>query len=374
MEPSLNGIEVVTLKHARTVTLADVARVAGVAKSTASYAFSDPDRLAPQTTARVLAAAVQLGYQGPSALGRALASGRTHVIAVVTKALMLAPEEDPFALQVIDGLSRELHECGYGVLLLPPIVDDQAARLHAAAIYDAAVSVRRLTNLQQTDAVLLARGVPWLKLDSGSDDYRAVLGEEDSATADLLRHLTGLGHTRIAAIALPFEGGEIEAQRFEGAQVRDLLDNLPALVPAHVPRMRMRGFVGAGVVPTQVEMCATTTYEAGHAAGLELLSQPAGVRPTAIVCQADVYAWGVCAAATELGLRVPEDVSVTGFDGLTGGVFDELDLTSVYQDGVLKGRLVARWMVARVERDDDPPPHVMPLSVRYGRSTGPVPA
>jgi len=64
------------LKHPRAVTLADVARAAGVAKSTASYAFSDPDRLAPQTTERVLAAAAQLGYQGPSALGRALASGR----------------------------------------------------------------------------------------------------------------------------------------------------------------------------------------------------------------------------------------------------------------------------------------------------------
>lgn len=361
------------MKHPRAVTLADVARAAGVAKSTASYAFSDPDRLAPQTTARVLAAAAQLGYQGPSALGRALASGRTHVIAVVTKALMLAPEEDPFALQIIDGLSRELHELGYGVLLLPPVVDEQAARLHAAAIYDATVSVRRLSHLAETDEILEARGVPWLKLDSGSDEYRAVSAQEDDATAVLLRHLASLGHKRIVAVALPFEGGDVASRLFEGPEVRELLDTLPERVPAHVPRARMRGFAGAGVVPTKVAVCAATTYEAGHAAGLQLLQGPDDERPTAVVCQADVYAWGVVDAARELGLRVPEDVSVTGFDGLTGGVFDTLELTTVVQDGVLKGRLVARWIVERLDRGDDPPPNVMPLTVRYGKTSGLAP-
>lgn len=362
------------MKQARTVTLADVARAAGVAKSTASYAFSDPGRLSEPTTARILAAAAQLGYQGPSALGRALASGRTHVVAVVTKALMLAPdEEDPFALQLIDGLSRELHEQGYGVLLLPPVVDEQAARLHAGAIYDGVVSVRRLTHLAETDAVLRSRQVPWVKLDAGSDDYRAVLGQEDSATADLLRHLASLGHTRIAAVTLPFEGGEGEGKSFVGDAVRELLDALPERVPAHVPRSRLRGFVGAGVVPSRVAMCPVTTFEAGRTAGFELLSLPPQERPTAIVCQADVYAWGVADAAAQLGLRIPEDVSVTGFDGLTGGVFDRLNLTSVYQDGVLKGRLVARWLVERIVRGEDPPPHAMPLTLRLGSTTGPVP-
>ncbi|MFO7244374.1 MAG: LacI family DNA-binding transcriptional regulator [Actinomycetes bacterium] len=362
------------MKHPRAVTLADVARAAGVAKSTASYAFSDPDRLAPQTTERVLAAAAQLGYQGPSALGRALASGRTHVVAVVTKALMLAPEEDPFALQIIDGLSRELHELGYGVLLLPPVVDEQAARLHAAAIYDGCVSVRRLSHLAETDEVLESRGVPWLKLDSGSDEYRAVSGQEDDATAVLLRHLVSLGHKRIVAVALSFENDGDEPQLFEGPQVRELLDTLPQRVSAHVPRARLRGFVGAGVIPQKVAVASATTYEAGKAAGLQLLAGPDDERPTAVVCQADVYAWGVIDAARELGLRVPEDVSVTGFDGLTGGVFDQLELTTVVQDGVLKGRLVARWMVECIERGDDPPPNVMPLTVRYGKTSGLAPA
>lgn len=362
------------MKHHRTVTLADVAREAGVAKSTASYAFSDPERLAPPTTEKILAAAQRLGYQGPSALGRALASGKTHVIAVVTKALLLAPEEDPFALQIIDGLSREIHELGYGVLMLPPVTDPQARRLHEAAMYDAAVSVRRLTHLEETDALLEARGVPFLRLDSGSDEYRAITGQDDRAIAEVIEHLVSLGHKRIATVALPFDGGTPAPHLYVGAEIPELLSTLDARIRPYVPRARLAGFLIAGVTPTHIAVGDSTTYEAGHAAGLRVLDVPASERPTAIVCQADVYAWGVVEAANELGLRVPEDVSVTGFDGLTVGVFDDLGLTTVFQDGVLKGRLVARWIIETAEREgEERPPTAMPLSVRLGKTTGPAP-
>lgn len=259
--------------------------------------------------------------------------------------------------------------------MLPPITDEQAARLHAAAMYDAAVSVRRLTHLAETDAVLEARGVPWLRLDSGSDEYRAITGQDDDAIADILRHLMSLGHRRIATVSLPFDGGSPAPHLYEGEDVPALLNVLPERIRPFVPRARLRGFVGAGVVPTKIAVADSTTYEAGHAAGLRLLDVAPEERPTAVVCQADVYAWGVITAAQELGLRVPEDLSVTGFDGLTGGVFDDLELTTVFQDGVLKGRLVARWIIECAERGgDEPPPTLMPLTVRLGKTTGPAKA
>ncbi len=97
------------------------------------------------------------------------------------------------------------------------------------------------------------------------------------------------------------------------------------------------------------------------------------VRPTAIVCQADVYAWGVWGAANDLGFRVPEDVSIAGFDGLTEGVFAELDLTTVVQDGTENGRLVARWITLACTGPDAPPPFDLPLTFRWGSSAGPAP-
>ena len=358
----------------RPVTLADVAKAAGVAKSTASYAFSDPSRLSAETTARVQRAAQELGYAGPSALGRALASGRTKVVAVVTRALLEAPDTDPFALQVIDGLSRELAHLGYGVLLLPPVTDDATHRLHEGAIYDAAITVRRIDGIPETDAMLAQRGVPWVRLDGVPDEEKAVAMDAVNPSLRILRALQDWGHTRIATVMLRPTLEDSELRILDGAQSRALIDGLPNSVAQHVPRARIEAFARAGIAPSHIAMCPIVTREHAYEAGKEILSLPSGERPTAIVCQADVFAWGVWDAAKDLGLRVPEDVSITGFDGLTGGVFDELDLTGVVQDGAVKGRLVARWVTLAAEGPDAPRPFEMPLSVKWGSSAGPAPA
>lgn len=358
----------------RPVTLADVAREAGVAKSTASYAFSDPSRLAPDTTRRVLEAAERLGYSGPSALGRALASGHTSVVAVVTRALLEAPDTDPYALQVIDGLSRELASLGYGVLLLPPITDEATRKLHRTAIYDAAVTVRRIDGIDETDTMLAQRGVPWVRLDGVPDEEKAVRTDAMTPSMQLLRALVDDGHERIATVILRHTIEVIPPVTLSGADAKALIDGLPSTVPQQIPRARIEAFARLGIVPTHIASCPIVTREHAYEAGKALLSLPAGERPTAIVCQADVYAWGVWDAAKDLGLRVPEDVSITGFDGLRGGVFDEVDFTGVVQDGATKGRLVARWVTLAAEGPDAPPPFDLPLAVHWGATTGPAPA
>jgi len=360
------------MRAGRPVTLADVAREAGVAKSTASYAFSDPNRLAAATTLRVREAAERLGYSGPSALGRALASGRTSVVAVVTRALLEAPDTDPHALQVIDGLSRELAALGYGVLLLPPITDEATHKLHAGAMYDAAVTVRRIDGIPETDVMLAQRGVPWVRLDGVPDDDKAVAMDSVTPLTQILRSLIDGGHARIAAVALRLSLEDRGMQIVDGPASAALIKDLPSSVAQRVPRDRLEAFARVGIAPSHIVSCSIVTREDGHAAGRALLSLPVHERPTAIVCQADVYAWGVIDAARELGLRVPEDVSVTGFDGLVGGVFDELNLTTVMQDGSTKGRLVARWVTLASTGPDDPPPFDLPATVRWGSSTAPA--
>lgn len=356
------------------MTLADVAREAGVAKSTASYAFSDPHRLAADTTRRVRDAATKLGYAGPSALGRALAYGRTSVVAVVTRALLEAPNTDPHALQLIDGLSRELASLGYGVLLLPPITDEATRKLHAAAMYDAAVTVRRIDGIPETDAVLAQRAVPWVRLDGVPDDDKAVSMDSVTPSIQILRSLIDGGHVRIATVTLRLAIEDSAMHVVDGDEAAALIRGLPASVPQRVPRDRIEAFARVGIVPSHIVSCSIVTREDGYAAGQALLSLPANERPTAIVCHADVYAWGVSDAARDLGLRVPEDVSITGFDGLLGGVFDDLDLTTVVQDGATKGRLVARWVTLAAEGPDAPPPFELSASVRWGSTTGPAPA
>ena len=158
----------------------------------------------------------------------------------------------------------------------------------------------------------------------------------------------------------------------DGRGAEALLKDLPSTVPQRVPRDRLEAFARLGITPSHVVSCSIVTREDGYEAGKALLSLPAGERPTAIVCQADVYAWGVIDAARDLGLRVPQDVSITGFDGLVGGVFDDLNLTTVVQDGATKGRLVARWVTLASQGPDAPPPFDLEASVHWGSSTGPA--
>lgn len=191
---------------------------------------------------------------------------------------------------------------------------------------------------------------------------------------EILSALRQGGHERIATVTLRLNLDDRPLRIIAGAEAKSLIDGQPASVAQRVPRARIEAFSRVGVTPSHVVSCETVTREDGHAAGMVLLSLPVHERPTAIVCQADVYAWGVSDAARELGLRVPEDVSIAGFDGLLDGVFGDLNLTTVMQDGATKGRLLARWLTRASTEPDAPPPFDLPLTVRWGSTSGPAPA
>jgi DNA-binding LacI/PurR family transcriptional regulator len=256
---------------------------------------------------------------------------------------------------------------------LPPITDAGTHKLHAGAIYDAAITVRRIDGIEETDAMLAQRGVPWVRLDGTPDEEKAVTIDAVTPSVELLRALLDWGHERIATVTLRPTLDDTHPAFLEGPAAKALIDGLPDSVPQRVPRARLEAFASVGISPSHIASCPIVTREHAYEAGKQLLSLPRATRPTAIVCQADVYAWGVSDAAKDLGLRVPEDVSITGFDGLTEGVFADLDLTSVVQDGTEKGRLIARWVTRACEGPDTPPPFNLPLKVRWGSSAGSAP-
>lgn len=343
-------------------TLAEVARLAGVSKSTASYAYSQPTRLSSASLERVLDAAQKLGFTGPSGLGRQLASGRSHVIAVVTAMLMDPANDDRFSLQVLEGLLRELASLGYGALVVPPATSEQNAALLRDLAFDGAICIRRRSHHHETNEILESRAVPVLQLDGNSEDDVAMLLEDSQAISSIVRKLRDDGHERIATVTLFFDRHALRSgiQQFDEA-----LGAKPAAV-----RSRLAGFVRSGVIPSAVYECAGGSREDGYQAGRELLSLPE--RPTAIVCHTDLLAAGVIDAAGELGLRVPQDVSVSGFDALTGAPFDSLDLTTVDHSPLERGAASARWIVANAEGRVAPRSRI-PATVRWGATTGPAP-
>lgn len=178
----------------------------------------------------------------------------------------------------------------------------------------------------------------------------------------LAQHLKDLGHSRVAVVALGLDrdrtAGPLTAEREAAATVTTTIERLAGARDVYPG---IGGMVAGG-----------SRSDAGRRAALVLLDVPAAERPTAILAQSDLLAAGVIAAADELGLRVPEDLSVVGFDGIrVDGL--ERSLTTVWQPsqgkGAAAGRAVVELLAGRI-------PEPVSFEVRFqpGDTTGPAPA
>jgi DNA-binding LacI/PurR family transcriptional regulator len=351
--------------------------------STASLAFSGAGPITPETRDRVLAAAAELGYSGPNPLGRQLRSGRSGIVGVVIGDQPGRAFRDPVSVQVLDGLMTVLGEQGLGVLLVPgsdrfpasgasaPADGDTAPRvtpvdpLVESAAMDVAVLVWGVLSDDPNLAALQRRGVPVVVGEGHAvPDAPLVRLDDRAGTAEALRHLRELGHTRIAEITLPLgrdeRSGPIDAARLAQA------DRTPA-------RNRLAG-VRDVVEPVLSWETPASLVEHGRDAAIEILGQwvPASERPTAVFAHSDLLAAGAVIAARELGMRVPEDVSIVGFDGIDMPWLSPDVLTSVHQPLTEKGAALGRAVVGLLA-GEEPATVTMPVRLVPGTTTGPAP-
>lgn len=343
-------------------TLAAVASHAGVSSSTASLAFAGSPRVAPATRDRVLAAAAELGYAGPDPIAASLRRGRSGVVGTFVGERLLYAFRDPVAATLMDGIAEVLGGHGVGLLLLAGGAGRPAAEQLGRIPLDAAIFATCGLEDDPALALLQARGVPLVGVEGPVADGVVLVDIDDrGSTAELAAHLRDLGHHRVASVAMPLRldrtRGPVDAARRAAAHYRDV-------------RHRIAGVEDVfGPVPV-IETASNAVAE-GEIAGRALLDVPPDRRPTAVMAQSDVLAAGVVQAAAGLGLRVPGDVSVTGFDGadlpwLPG------TLTTVVQPSDAKGRAAARAAMALVA-GERPPDVVLPVAVRIGTTTGPPP-
>jgi DNA-binding LacI/PurR family transcriptional regulator len=346
-------------------TLRTVADAAGVSISTASLVFSARGPVAAETAERVRAAAAQLGYAGPDPLAASLRQGRTGVVGVVVEGRMRYAFSDPFAVSLLDGLVQALDELPASMLLIANATEDpQRALQHLSATrLDAAVFCLCAPDRNPAVEHLASRGIPMVGDGSPADERVAKLRIDNrGATADLARHLRELGHRRVGHVAMPLE---------PGAQAAPVT---PADLPAaayHDARDRALGFLDVFPDGPMVQASMTGMTEGAEAAR-RLLDVPPHRRPTAIVAQSDLLAMGTVRAATDLGLRVPDDLSVTGFDGIELPWFPGV-LTTVLQHGEEKGRRLGAMVCAAIS-GETPEDRDLPLEVRLGTTTAPPPA
>ncbi len=290
----------------RRPTLLDVARIAQVSTATASRALSNPEMVSEETRATVLQAAERAGYQ-PNLMARSLRKQQSRSIVVLVPVL-----ENPFYPEIIRGLEAAARDRGYSLLL-------------GITVYDRGVeaSYIDLVRNQRADGILLLDGGLDALLEGGSrfvvPSVQVIerlpgldlpwVGIDDRTAAALgVRHLLDLGHRRIGHIS-GWDRCSVTADRLAG--YRDALreagiDDDPALVAP-----------------------GDFLFEAGEAAARKLMALP--VPPTALFCANDTSALGAMRYLHTLGLKVPRDVSIVGFDDIHLAVQADPPLTTLRQ-------------------------------------------
>ncbi|WP_326824326.1 LacI family DNA-binding transcriptional regulator [Streptosporangium sp. NBC_01756] len=302
------------------VTSHDVARLAGVSQPTVSRALRGDPRVSSATRDRVAEAARALGYVA-SEMGRSLSTRATHQIA------MVADLDNPLYPSLIAPLHDALTELGYRMVLFAERGDEMAnyERLLDRSVDGAVLTTTRLRSSLPYE--LSRREFPFVCLTRHSDIARTdtVSSDNVSGGRQAAGLLTGLGHTRIGALLGP---ADTSTSRDRETGLREGLETAGGILPARW--VRRGGF----------------DHQHGFAAFTDLMSLDE--RPTALFCASDAIAVGALNAATALGIRVPDDIAIVGFDDLDMASWPRFDLTTIRSPFVAMARAAAGLLVGRL--------------------------
>lgn len=284
------------------ITSYDVADKAGVSQSTVSRVFSGDERLSEATRQKVLAVAQSLGYK-PNAIARSLTTQQTQIIGLVASGM-----ENPYFPLVLQAFTRHLHQLGWKALLITAGNDDVDEMLSEILAYqvDGLIIVSAALNKRITQEAL-QHGIPVLLFShhAASLEVSSVSCDNFEAGRTVADTFVDAGHRRLAFIG--------------GADISINLDRQKGFVE----RLAERKVTGCQVVRE------ISTYTQSYEAAMDLFKTPKP--PDAIFCSHDVTAFGVLDAARDLRIKVPEQLSVIGFDDIPMAEWAAYSLTTIRQ-------------------------------------------
>jgi len=315
-------------RAARQPSIKDIARLAHVSHPTVSRALQNSPLVNPKTAEKIRRIAEQAGYR-PSAVARGLVTRRTRTIGLVVTTIA-----DPFTSEVFSGIEQEAHQRGYCVFLAESNADPQREkevvstfaerRVDGIIVISSRVGALYLPLLTEmmVPIVLLNDQHP------GAFVHSVVIRNREGSRA-AASHLIGLGHRRITYIG-DQTGYQSDAERCGG--YREALE------------------VSGIVFTPEIVVAGDGKPEGGQSAMSQLLElvDP----PTAVFCYNDMSALGAIQAIRQRGLRVPEDVSVVGFDDLFFASYTQPPLTTVRQPMRRMGQLAMESLFKLMSGDE----------------------
>lgn len=324
----------------RRITLKDLALELGVSTASISNAFNRPDQLSPALRERILGEARRLGYSGPDAKARSLRTGRSRIIAVVLAESLTYSLNDAVASELLSGIAEVLDAHGHTLMLVsgrqhPSQVPGSANMADGFIVYGLMPSQLLLADLPAQR--------PLVAVDFDIEDCATVHIDNEPASHAIACHALAAPPRRAAVVNL-----RLTEQPCNGR----IADGQPLLSAEHtITRRRLAGFHRAfaehGIDPAQVPMwnIEENTFEVCVPVLEEILDLPREERPDLLLCMSDRIALTALTLAERRGLRIPEDLRITGFDGIAEGQYRAPRLTTVRQDSVAKGRLAASMVL-----------------------------
>jgi DNA-binding LacI/PurR family transcriptional regulator len=359
----------------RRVTLATLARALGVSKMTVSNAYNRPDQLSPALRERVLETARLMGYPGPNPVASTLRRGRSGTLGLAFDDALSYAFTDPAAILFMQGIAHECEQAGVGLLLVPGSPRRSGALdVIRHALVDSFAVFCDYEGDERIE-VLRERGLRFVLIDSPRlADVPSVNIDDRGGARQAARHLIDLGHRHFGVVSFCLA---------PDSQAGPLASDWEQHAGYFVTRERLSGYRQA-IEAAGLAWGGVTVYQQagvdvaesaapgddGYRLATRLLDQAS--RPTAILAMSDELARGVLRASAERGIRVPEQLSVVGFDDTPEAGSDQPPLTTVHQPHGDKGATAARLLLAptfdvhaRVE---------LPTRLVVRASTGPAPS
>jgi DNA-binding LacI/PurR family transcriptional regulator len=346
---------------AKAVKLADVARAAGVSQGTASNVFSRPEIVRPEVRQRVEDCARKLGYGGPDPKGRLLRAGKVNAIGVVVMDNLTYFFSDPFSREFMNGVAEVCDQRGAGIALVSAVDRTAAAWNINSALVDGFI----VQCIEEGDRLLeLARkrNLPFVAVDIDPGPGASSIMIDDRAGARMaVEHLLALGHRRIGILSLEIamDGGTgpIDRKRREAAEYGATRDRLLGYEDA---------LEAAGIAFDGVTVIEALNDRKGASEGARMLLDQAP-DATAIVTMSDVLALAVLHEARTRDMRVPQDLSIVGYDDIPEAETADPPLTTIAQPIADKGRLAAHMIF-----DPGPPrKELLPVKLVIRGTTAP---
>jgi LacI family transcriptional regulator len=338
-------------RSAKNTTINDVAKHAGVSIKTVSRVLNREPKVRDSTRERVEAAISQLKYR-PNSPGRMLAGSRTYLLGLIYNS------NSSYITSIQDGVLEACHDEHYDLLIHPcrytdPTLLDQMRALLDTPRVDGLLLIPPLADLASVRELMAELEVPYVVLssDAGDGGQPAVGTNDREICVDMVRHLFRLGHERIAFVR-SHPDHKAMANRYQGF---------------------VEGMSEAGLrVRKSLVIQGENTFESGIDCGIRLMRNR--VRPTAIFCANDHMAAGVMKVVHEMGLSIPDDISVAGFDDIPMAAQIWPALTTVRQPLDKMARLAARMLIDYCrDPQSKPQSHTVDAELILRSSTGAAP-